>query len=310
MTKEYTLYIAESNVESDGNNVYLSFITDAQRFIINYAVSDIRNGNFPHVGITAREGLAVLYKNYDECIGNVSQGEWMPVDLLARDYKSLINMSHMIKRGQKYKIIIYGPILAHLERLSVEIDESDYYCSKSMRSNLKKILFLGGAKTFGIGVTSTAMMFSNIIRRNNEIEVDRISYNQRNFLKNISDFLDDTIETINYDMIILESDGIGQDKKMIECYLDKILSQLSKDCVILIWHSLPKTDLEKKKLLSGIVKNRVLYSTNCIYLNLDFIFSEEYIDLCTYSVNFVNDAGNILIYESLNQEIKRCLWNI
>ena len=42
------------------------FFTDAQRFVINYAVDEVKAGNFPHVGITAREGLAVLYRKCKE----------------------------------------------------------------------------------------------------------------------------------------------------------------------------------------------------------------------------------------------------
>lgn len=98
---------------------------------------------------------------------------------------------------------------------------------------------------------------------------------------------------------------------MIECYLNKILDLLSKSKVTLIcWHSLPYTDLEKRKLLSEIMNKRVVSNTNYIYLDLDFIFSEQYIDMCTYSINFINDAANILIYKSLNEVIKWCVWNI
>lgn len=54
MTKVHSLYIAERNVESDGDNVCLQFITNASHFIINYVIKNMRNGNFPHVGITPR----------------------------------------------------------------------------------------------------------------------------------------------------------------------------------------------------------------------------------------------------------------
>lgn len=66
------------------------------------------------------------------------------MDLQARDYRAHVNMSHMIKSGENYEIIIYGPILAHLERLLIEIDESAYFCLKSMKPDIKKILFFGG----------------------------------------------------------------------------------------------------------------------------------------------------------------------
>jgi hypothetical protein len=38
------------------------FEADVQRFKIHYQIKDELSGNYPHMGVTAREGLHVLYR--------------------------------------------------------------------------------------------------------------------------------------------------------------------------------------------------------------------------------------------------------
>ncbi len=310
MVKEYTLYKAEENIEAYGDNVCISFFTDAQRFVINYAVDEVKAGNFPHVGITAREGLAVLYRKCKEDTKNNCSEPWMPVDLLSRDYHVSVNMSHMIRKTEKYEVLIYGPILAHLIQLSIEADAENYFQAKVPCGNCKKILFLGGVETYGMGVTSAAMMFSNVIRRHDNVTADRISYNQNDYLNLIHGSLKNIADISVYDAVIIEADSMGQRKEIVNDYLKKVLEQVSPCGHIMIWHSIADTDSEKKCIVKNIVKEWTESHENCAYLNLDFIFTEQYKDMCTYSNKFMNDAGNVMLYRSISKEIARYLWNI
>ena len=49
------------------------FKTNAQKFTIDFKIKDIIYGNFPHVGISAHQGIMVLYKKEDDA-------SWLNVD--------------------------------------------------------------------------------------------------------------------------------------------------------------------------------------------------------------------------------------
>lgn len=303
---EYILYQNSNNIEKIGDNVCLRFYSDAQRFVLKYSVSDIVNGNFPHVGVTAREGLAILFREYNEnCKDNFY---WKSLDLYNKNSEISVNMSHVIQKGKKFEIIIYGPILSTLNKMSIILEDDKYFQLNNTKYQ-KKLLVIGGRKTFGIGVTSTSMMFSNILKRNYCIQVDRVSSHGNNFLKDIAESLKE-IEISNYDAVICEIDELGQSESIVKAYLEKMLHEISAAKKVILWHAIDDNAWKKRHETEAVI-NRSLYKySNFSYLNLNFLFSPQYVDICTYSIKFINDAGNILIYSSISKELEALSWSI
>ena len=139
--REYCLYDGKNKIEDHGDNAFTTFYSNAQKFTVNYSISNIVKGNFPHVGVTAREGLAILIRDIDENQRPVSA--WKPVDLLSKKNEEVINLSHIVQKNASYQIAMYGPILAHLEKLSVIVNEEDSFYFKE-KSNAKSRIFVGG----------------------------------------------------------------------------------------------------------------------------------------------------------------------
>lgn len=302
--KEYILH--EKSVEKRGDNIYLRFCSNALRFTIRYQVSNVVNGYFPHVGITAREGLALLWREHIEA--PEQNIPWKPIDLICRDTETEINMSHLIRRGQTYEIAVYGPILACLDKVSVSVKDDELFSVPDVKYE-RNILVLGGRKTFGIGVTSSSMMFSNIIRRNHEVRLKRIAVSDNNFLKDIYDQTADMEDISGYDTVICEIDAQGQDDRIVREYLESTLKLLAKAKHVVLWHAAKETVWKRKQEIKTLIDSVLQQYNSFSYLDLNCLFSPEYADMCTYSANFINDAANILIYQAIEKELETYLWN-
>lgn len=302
--KSYLLYEKEKQIEQNGENACVVFRTNAARFSLEYTVTDKKAGNYPHVGITAQEGLAVLYRRCKDGICSC----WYPVDLLSKVYQIEVNMSHMIKDREMYEILIYGPILAHLARLFCVLKDEDFFAIPEY-NNRKRCLILGGCKTFGIGVTSTGMMFGNILRREmlDCMEIQRVAFREKNYLDLIAAQVT-KMDLSVYDLVIFEVDTYGQNDQVVEKQLPIIMEQIAESVEkVICWYSLPKREEEKKQQISFILDR---WKDNQIrFLNMNHLFSPMCLDTCTYSLNFINDAGNILIYKALRHILEE-QWSI
>lgn len=300
--KKYLIYSEQKNIENHGESACVMFKTDALKFSIEYVITEKKNGNYPHVGITAREGLAVLYRKCKE--NEVSY--WEPVDLFAGDSPASVNMSHLIRKNEMYEIIIHGPILSHLEKVLIHLEDTDYFEQVSEKAD-KEILLLGGVHTFGTGVTSAGMIFSNIFKREYCVNIHKYAFNSKNFLKPLNNIVQEISDFSQYDLVILEADTYGQADEIVQSELKQIIHRISEARNVIVWHSLPEQCKHKRDYIASVLGQE---NTDINYCDMDDLFSPSHKDMCTYSINFLNDAGNVMIYHALNKEIRENIWNI
>ena len=89
---------------------FFKFESNAQHFRIHYQAKNVVSGNYPHIGVTAREGIHVLYRNK----GTV---QWLNVDAFtSRNSPIAVNMKYLAQNNQDYEILIYGPLLCDFSR--------------------------------------------------------------------------------------------------------------------------------------------------------------------------------------------------
>lgn len=279
------------------------FETDAQSFKINYDLINPVRGNFPHVGITAREGLCVLYYSPKE-------KTWLNVDVYTRNSQVTVLMSHMVDKGQRYKIMIYGPILSQINNLTVEVPD-DNYSNIIMDEFDNQITVFGGIHSFGIGCTTVGVMFSNILSRKLNYKINNITFNDRNYLEKIYVLLKENKGLFKKknalpksEIAILELDYYNQDDAIVDLYLKDVVKLMKKNYkTVICWFTLPPKKNSKKEKIYEILENDIKKG-KIILEDCSFLYDEEYYDMCTFGYHFINDAGNIMIFKKLAKKVQ------
>ena len=182
-------------------------------------------------------------------------------------------MKHIVEKDEEYEILIYMPILSEINQFIIESPEN-YKIKYQKNEKNKTLLIAGGMHSFGIGCTACGVMFSNILGRKFNYNVQNISFNKKNFLKNTYECFK-KYEHPKSELTILELDYTLQNDEIFNKYIIK-------------------------KLMKKYSKNKRIE-----ILDLSFIYDEEYSEMCTYGKNFINDMGNILIYKKLEETIKK-----
>ena len=275
--KEYCLYEGNSKIENNGDNVFVTFFSNAQRFTVSYSVSDVVKGNFPHIGVTAREGLSILIRDTDKNHNPISA--WKPVELLSKKNEDVINVSHIVKKGASYQIAMYGPILAHLEKVSVLMNEDDFFLWKKREVRDTKIFAGGGKHTFGIGVTSSAMMFSNIFRRNYDVKVDRISSYNVSSVKTEYERIKQVDNISSYDVVIYEISKYDTKECDFKQNMELLVNELCKGKKVIVWHSYYNNSEDKIDDIGKTLERVTKQYKNCKYLNLNYLFDFFHLQL-------------------------------
>ena len=281
------------NNTSLNDNIF-KFRTNTTTFKIKYNIKEPVRSNFAQFGLSAREGLLLVYKFIDEY-------NWYNLDAYARKSEVFVKMTHITDGERFYDVIVYGPNLTSLSKLDIEIPDEFKGEIIKLNSN-RKMIILGGLNTFGIGCTSSGVMFSNILQRKFNAEVKKIAFNSHNYLDKVYNYL--TRENIpKIDVAILEIDSSRQSEEYVERYLDKILDAL-KDYAekIICWLCIPPSKNSKKQKALKILKRH-----DVIFSDMSFIYSSDYEDMCTYSYNFINDSANMFIYKKLSENLKESL---
>lgn len=284
---------------SSTNNQTFKFKTDAQVFKIILEIEDKINGFFPHIGVCAREGIMVLYKNTD---GKT----WLNVDAYTTRSNTEVNMTHIIDEGEEYEVLIYGPILSKISKLKIELPDTALGQLIDEKDK-PSILIAGGMYSFGVGTTTTSMMFSNILGRKMGATIDNISFREKIFLKKTYTYLKNNKNLPKYSIGILEIDNYSQDKRILKKYLKATIKSMKSICDnIICWYSISNYTQEDKENIEKMLENEI--SSNEIeLLDISHIFSQENKDICAYSDKFINDTGNVMIYKQMEQLIAEIL---
>lgn len=296
MKINYTGVIMKLNLLSDNNSSkhqVFKFKTNARVFKINFNVENRISGYFPHVGISAREGLMLLYKS-------VNGKSWFNIDAYTTRYNTNVNMTHIINEGEEYEVLIYGPILSDLSMLEIELPENTRGEVVNIDNDLK-ILIAGGMYSYGMGCTTTGLLFSNILGRKTNAKVDNISFFEKDFLKRTYEHLKNKENLPEYNLGILEVDNYIQDKTLLDEYLLETLKVMKTFCNrIICWYSISNYTTKQKKHLEKLLEKEIS-SGNIELLDISYLFNAENKDLCTFSDKFINDTGNIMIYKHMEE---------
>ena len=287
------IFGADSTSPKSGG-IQFRFITNSNMLSISFETDGYQIGNYPNLGITAQSGLSILYRKFED-------PNWYPLNCISSKSGTGTTNIDMTRFGcgtsSKYEILIYSPIRSYLKKLEVSIeDDAELSPSKQLSSSL---LCLGGINTFGIGCTASSMMLSNILGRKFDYNVYNVSFDSNDYLQKIYAILESIIKSIqNIKCVILEGDYIRQKEQIFNSYFPLVVMKLSTlHCPVYIWSSCEnRCYLIKKYTLS--LENLVFVETNDIFKGA---MSERYM----HSANFINDFGNIRLYEKISELLNR-----
>ena len=266
--------------------------TNAPNFKIFYELDYVRKGTFPHVGVTAREGLLVMFRRAED-------KSWMVINAYSRKSPVTINMKPVVDDGEEYELLIYAPILGKLAELYLDIPEGCPIVSIE-ENEIDRVLIGGGIHSFGIGCTTTSMLFSNIVGRKTNSIINNFSFNKHDFLKAYySNYVEGNRKLPMHDICILEIDSYSQSEDDLEKYLVGVVDLFKSHCKKLIcWYTLPPESESKKSLIKELLKD---YEDEIIIEDISCIYSKKYRDMCVYSNKFINDTANVMIYKKLSK---------
>ncbi|WP_323735649.1 SGNH/GDSL hydrolase N-terminal domain-containing protein [Methanosphaera sp. ISO3-F5] len=278
------------------------FETNATEFDIIFKITDIKKRFFPHVGITAREGISVMYRL-------TGTQNWCNIDFFFKKPRETIDMSCYVDEGENYEILIYVPIIARISQLEIEVPEGSHISKITTPPN-KTMVVVGGPTSYGIGCTSVKNMFSNILERKYDAEVSHVTYNEKNYLESVLDYYNNDYPLIA-DVGIIELDQFRQNESAVEEILPQLISIMKQRCKYLIgWYAIPESKVFKKIIANNTIKDYV-YNNEIQIIDLSYIYDEEHRDMCAYNDYFINDTGNIIIYKQLDKTLRRLpQWNI
>lgn len=295
--------IKESGIRSSEESMSYQFECNAKKFDIIFEISDIVKGLYPHTGITAREGICIMYRLS-------GTKNWYNINMFFRESQVTIDMSDYVDDSQTYEILIYGPIIAKVSKLQISIPEEN---TLNITGNNKRrnITVAGGPISFGIGCTTAKSIFANVIERKMEGYVHHITYNNFNYLEDISNYYENNDNAPVADIAILEVDYFPQKESNIEEILPKVITMMKQRCKYLIgWYAIPESKSFKKIIANNTIKEYI-QNQDIHMLDLSYLYSGEYLDECTYNNFVINDTGHLLIYREIEKEIRRLMkWSI
>lgn len=283
------------------------FFSDSSQLLITYRISKRVYGNYPHIGITAQCGISVCYRIAEE-------KDWYNLNCYygkQEEHIVQISMNRLVDGKSRYEMIIYLPILAFVSELKIEYKENSIFYAADKKE--KKVLNLGGVLSFGAGVTSTQFLFANIMARRENIEIINVAFYDWRWFDHAVKILHAIDEELKQsDILMIEIPVIHYPTDLLEKQLKSVLEYIhttnGEDSRVIIWSSpcfydKREKDIERHEILKEII---VTYQGTFKELILDDMFSvwnKREWDQYAYSRNFVNDYGNVFIYERLTNLI-------
>lgn len=272
-------------------NVSIVFETSMPLFNLKYLIKNVGSYKTPNIGVTGREGIAVLYKKANE-----NDGGWMPVETYSRKYEIQVNLTHMLRVGEKFRVLIYTAMESVVEKICIEIHKNFEFQVIPLK---KQFVWLGGVHTYGVGVSATSMKFSNMIQRRFDSSGETFAYLNSGYLTDIYEAITGkNDECLNSEVVVVLE--IFIQNKNEEELLKKILRDLLKRCkCVVVWHA-QKEGLTKESVDHILNEFRV---DKIIYIDFDYLFYEMK-EQCTITDKNINDAGNALICMKMLEQIQ------
>ena len=278
--------------------VRVRFQTQAKKILMQASVTNERKGNFPHVGICARKGISVLFqeKNNGWKIYNTFL---CTSDVITLDLREYIHGDGPIE------IMIECPILSILTNLIIGV-EKRFNIIPTKFSEKFPIAFLGSMFTFGIGVTNSSMIFSNIISRKLNVDI----YNFGIYDNNPQyDQIIDEIMVIPFSTLVIEADNIRQDNvsfyEKFPVLINKIRSYQPTTPIIYFNQpfisSYQNNYITRKEFVYNFyAKNQFSY-----FIDGENIFDEYQREYCSYSNIYYNDYAHVKYYQEIRKILEK-----
>lgn len=245
------------------------------------------------LGLSAREGILVLYKHPVKDV-------WTNIKTFNKSGKANINLSQSVDNHIFYEVMIYSPLLASMDEVSVEF--GDRYEVIQPDDKKESVLVMGGQKTFGIGCTTAGTMFSNIISRKFNFNIDNVSYKDKDYMTKLKDYLSNQNNECQYKIGIIELNCLNNQSADDMKYVVNAMNLCCEH--IFGWYAFDDSDSKKDVInqkLSDEINDGLI-----VIEDMSLIFNQHR-DMCSYDDENINDAGNVLIYKKLSRLIKGVL---
>ena len=276
---------------------------NAKSFDLYYEVMDVKYQTMPHVGISAREGLLVMYRRQ-------SKPFWTVVDVFARSKKEHIDMRHLVDDKENYSVFIIGPMFAKIRKLYIDVEDGVFISPLSQNS--RSILIIGGIHSSGAGCTTSGFSIPGQLARSMDCRIDTHLLYKYNYLADLKkDFQELVTEdgcSLHYDAVIIEADHIRQDDAIVQNNLKDLLyliSFMTKN--VLVWSSIPDQKEQKRTTLQ-LITDQMKANAVFHYLDISQCYDPSMSDMCTFSENFINDTGMVLVSNYLYHYMRERLW--
>lgn len=296
-------FIKEDGIQRTSiDSMSYKFESNAKKFTVEFEVEGIVKGYFPYIGLSAREGICLMYRK-------IGERQWYNIDSYTTLKRFTVMMTHFVEEDEPYEILIYGPIISHLTKLDVEVSDEEYASIIDLMPE-RTLAVAGGSHTHGIGCTTNSFMFSNILERKLDAEVYHITFHNKNYLELVNDFYENNNPPI-VDVGILELDYFSQNESIIEEILPKVITQMRQRCNYLIgWYTIPQNKAYKKIIANNTIRD-FIYNKDIEVIDMSYLYEEDYRHMCTFNNYYINDTGNVMIYKELEEKIRGLTkWNI
>lgn len=275
--------------------VKVAFITDSKVVKIQYEL-DIKSC-LQFAGRTLTNGLCyVIYNSSHETI--------IKTECLCSAGQFAVIHEQKIKDELYYEL--YLPSLNKVNKLYIDIEDDANIIGGAADTIGEKspIVYMGGIITEGIGCTFASAMYSQILSRKLKRNFYNLAIGTNNFL-NMD--IANKVNTLNPAVIVTEIESVGMSAeyliKSLYEYLQILLTTTTVPIVLIsqpYWGDRTNDYDNKMKIVDEILKKLTgIYPSRLIYVNGEKVFAPYDYDSFSFSANFINDNGNVILAEYL-----------
>lgn len=277
-----------SNKYFFSTGITIQFITNSKKIDIKGHVTNYMCGKSPHVGITAGRGMCFQFKR-------MTENEWINFDCIAGHenfFEKSINMERYTQNynNKFYHFAMLCPILSCIDDLHISIDDDAIIKIDNTIDRTKPIVILGGKISYGIGTTTSAYLYSNMLLHKTNREVFNFSISTG---LTYNDEIYKIIKSINPHNTIIECDENLTKAEIIHKWLPKCINQLEQNNILIIQNGITY----KKSILNLLNELSNKYTFKILDGNDIFLDNDK--ELCSYNTNYVNDYYNVLLMKQI-----------
>lgn len=252
----------------------------------------------PHVGRTLTNGICYA-------VSKEPNGFLTKADCLYKNGEEEVIFSQTERATYFYELFL--PSFNKVQSLSLIIDD-DATITASAHLSKAPIVFLGGNLTLGYGSTFASAMFSQIISRNTKRDFYNLALPDANFL---NAKLAAEVKRFNPAIIVSEIDCANMSFMYLRGNLGSYIKELIKttSAPIIAFSSAfcgykTKSYVRKIKFINKAIKKlSSAYPGRIAFVNVEDVFSKFDCDEYSFSKDYINDNGNLILADYLTSII-------